>query len=113
MIFVLKVFDQKVCKILKEYKDMILNKESYIDLKKGIVNFDFENKSGIIKSAKSFFSKFFKQNKKIVSVFLNEIYELYVSLMNSSKDLDRIFQIPLRLIKAKTVNLLFIFRDIR
>jgi len=37
-------------------------------------------------------------------MFLKEIYDLYQGLMIASVDIDKIFQIPLRLIKAKQVR---------
>jgi hypothetical protein len=49
------------------------------------------------------FNQYYKPYKSEITMFLTEIYDLYQGLMKSSSDIDKIFQIPLKLIKAKQV----------
>jgi len=51
------------------------------------------------------FSNYHKQYKHEITKFLTEIYDLYQGLMKSSNDIDKIFQIPLKLLKVRQVNL--------
>lgn len=58
-------------------------------------------KNGKKKNNKNLLHQYYKEYKREITMFLTEIYDLYIGLMKSSLDIDRIFQIPLRLIKAK------------
>ena len=106
LLFILKTFDYKLCKQINKFKDIILNKDIYKVLTANFHHWaqDIKEKKNV-KKILPLMNHYYKQNKNEITLFLTEIYDLYQGLMKSSSDIDRIFQIPLRLIKAKQVSI--------